>query len=531
MHDQPANRSLASVAAALEGEPAEPATTHRGARSLITFTSGLFYTVITVLLGFVATPLLVRWLGDTRFGAYRAAVDWFGHFSLLDFGLGGALMPLLAMTMARQPRRLLLVLRTAIYAYARITLFILLAGVPLILFLPHLVRVAPAMRADLITGGFIGLAGFLLLPLTPLAKWLETAQTGYWINFALLAQSLLTVGLALGLARLGWGITGQFVALSAGLLLVSLVYLWRARHRLSGGWRALLGRPDAAILGQLRRLQWPAWVLTLSGRLQFFTDNILVAGLISPAAVVPFLITQKLPALGLREAQRVSAASWPALAEMHARGELPLFRRRLFDLTRMTSVLGCLLMLPVVIFNREFVIAWMGTRYYAGLGLTFFAALNAVLQSNLTVWQYCIDGTGQMRRIAPMSALQAGFNLAASLLLTWRLGLLGPVLGTTLAFLGFGVWYLPLTLWRCFQVSPRRLWFNMLMPAGWAVVVGWAGWQWARWRPPAGIVATLAQMAGVAAVYGLFAWLFIFSRQMRREQSRWLRSSLRMLRG
>lgn len=517
----------ASALPAPENGAAPAATPHRGARSLVTFASGLVYTLVTVLLGFIATPLLVRWLGDTRYGAYRAAQDWFGHLTLLDLGLGGALAPLLAVTLARRREKLPLVLRTAVYAYARVAGLMLLASLPLALLMPHLVRVGPALRHDLILGSLLGMAGALLLPLYPYRQLLEAAQHGYWINFFLLAQALFTVGLALVLARAGWGIAGQFAALTAGVLLSSLAFAWRARKILPiPAW----GRPDPTTLAQLRRQQWPAWILSLSGRVQLLSDNMIVAALLSPAAVVPFFITQKLTALGQREAQRLSGASWPALAEMHARGELPLFRRRLLELTRLTSVAGCLLMLPVALFNREFITAWMGARYYAGFSLTLFAALNAVLQSLLTVWQYCLDSTGEMRRVVPLAAAQGTLNLAASLLLTWRLGMIGPVLGTTVAFAGIGLWRFPVLLRRSFQVSPFRLLWALILPAGLALLVGLPGWLWARQFPPLGILASLLHMAAIACVYGLLAWFLAFNREMRRDQARWLAAATARLR-
>ena len=46
------------------------------------FLSGLAFAGMTVIIGLTATPLLVRWLGPERFGAFRAASDWTGHLTI-----------------------------------------------------------------------------------------------------------------------------------------------------------------------------------------------------------------------------------------------------------------------------------------------------------------------------------------------------------------------------------------------------------------------------------------------------------------
>ena len=68
----------------------------RAARSMATFAAGQGYLLLGALSGFVATPLVLNWLGDTRFGAFRAAADWLGYLELVELGISGALPVLLA---------------------------------------------------------------------------------------------------------------------------------------------------------------------------------------------------------------------------------------------------------------------------------------------------------------------------------------------------------------------------------------------------------------------------------------------------
>ena len=65
----------------------------------------------------------------TRLGAYRMIIGWYGYLTLLDFGLGGALSPLLARALGQGDTQALRgTLATGIRAYLRLTLVILVRG-------------------------------------------------------------------------------------------------------------------------------------------------------------------------------------------------------------------------------------------------------------------------------------------------------------------------------------------------------------------------------------------------------------------
>ena len=101
----------------------------RTQRSLLNYASGILFTVATLLTAFFTTPLLVGWLGDARLGAYRMIIGWYGYLTLLDFGLGGLLSPLLARALGKGDTHALRgTLATGTRAYLRLTLLILCVG-------------------------------------------------------------------------------------------------------------------------------------------------------------------------------------------------------------------------------------------------------------------------------------------------------------------------------------------------------------------------------------------------------------------
>src|SRR3954469_14646543 len=100
--------------------PDEPMS--RIASSIKNFTSSVLLTAITMIVGLLAAKYLLRWLGQERFGALRAAVDWAAYIALLDFGIAGALLPLLARSISQQDENAThKLLAAGIAAYRRAT--------------------------------------------------------------------------------------------------------------------------------------------------------------------------------------------------------------------------------------------------------------------------------------------------------------------------------------------------------------------------------------------------------------------------
>jgi O-antigen/teichoic acid export membrane protein len=278
---------------------------------------------VVLITGFVATPFLLRWLGEERFGAFRAANDWFVYLGLLEFGVGGALLALLAQAVGRgDARSIRSTLAVGIRAYLWISAAMVAAGMGLVLFITRLVPVSAAYTYDLQRGAFIGVFAFLLLPFgAPYKALAESRQQGYWIHALLLLQALSITGLALVLAYLGWGITGQFVALVFGALLFNAPLIWDGIKRYPGLLRsAIRDTPDPEAQRGLRRLNTPTFIYNVAGRFSFETDNIIVALMLGPVAVVPLFLTQKLIVMVQGQLTNVGNASWAALAELHFQG-------------------------------------------------------------------------------------------------------------------------------------------------------------------------------------------------------------------
>jgi O-antigen/teichoic acid export membrane protein len=477
------------------------------------------FTVVTLVLGFVSTPLLLRWLGTECFGGFRATVDWYGYLGLLELGLTGAMWPLLARASSRgEEGKVRDVLAAGIRVYIPVVMAMLGAGLVLAHFIPRLVRVRASLAWDLKAAALFMLLTVALLPLAvPFRAVLEARQKSYWVNILIIVQSLTITGASLLFARAGWGMRGQVIAMVIGAMVLqsAIIIPGLGRHR--GVVRlALKGDFDRSALREISSLNWPTLALNLCGRLNFLTDNIIVAGILNPAMVVPIVLTQRLASLVQGQLQGFGSASWAGMAELHARGEQQTFQRRLVELTRLIAIVGIAALVPIAIFNRTFVNGWVGTVGFGGEYLTLLACANAFLLSIVSLWGWIFTATGQVKLLVLPMTVQTVLNVGFSVLLTYRYGIAGPVAGTTLALVTVSLWVLPVLLRSRFDIPVHQLIMAMLHPLLLAVPCA-LGLLWiSHVRMPHGWLGSLIAIGLAGLAYLALAFWLVLPRMERR---------------
>jgi O-antigen/teichoic acid export membrane protein len=459
-------------------------------RSILTMGTHALFMAVTMAVSLPATPYLVAWLGESTYGGVKVVNDAFGWLGLLELGLGGALAPLLARAHGERDAR---ATRETIAAGARAYLRVAAAGVVLGLlltpFIPWFAKdLNPAQAADLRRGWVLQLAAFVPLVLLPFRSLFDARQLTYVLNLLMVGQSLLITGVSLWLARAGWGITGQAAAQVAGGWAFGLAVAFGATRAQPGLFRAILTeRSTPKIRRALRDLSGPNLWLNVTGRVGLLSDNLVVGNILGLEMVTSLVNTQKLMLMGQSLLMAVGGASWAALAELHAQGEHETFNRRVVEMTRMVTVIALVGLVPVVAFNRVFFQIWLGPqRPYGGDLVTALAAVNAVLLATQSLWCWCFTATGKIRAVVPQVTVAAVLNIATSVVMTRWLGLPGPLIGSTVAFVGVGLWAMPWLLHTTFGTSPGALAKALGIPLAAGVVAAWGLLTLVQSHPPAG---------------------------------------------
>jgi O-antigen/teichoic acid export membrane protein len=487
-------------------------------RSLLNFATAGLLMAVTMVVSLKATPYLTRWLGDDRYGAVVVINQAYGYLSLLELGLGGALAPMLAGAVSgRDDRSLHTTLSAGARAYAKVMLLMIAVGLAL-------TPVIGWFASDLNTEGLVdlrwawvvGLASLMTLPLLPMRSVVEVRQLGYVVNLMLAAQSVLITSVALVLAASGWGITGQAAAQVVGSWVFTLTLTAGVCRGQPGLVRAVMTTPtEPETRRSLLSLSWPMLVLNVGSRVGVLSDYLIVGAVRGTEAVTSFKLTQTLATMGQSILQAIGNATWAALAEFHVRGEHDTFNRRLVEITRVTAVLAVAGLVPVVAYNRAFFRIWVPDSAYAGDAVIALAAVNALIMAELSTWCWCFTATGTLRHVVVPMSVAAVVNLVLSVALTYRYGLIGPLLGSSLAFVGISLWAVPLQLRRVFGTPLRELARAVGLPFAVGVIAAVGLSLFARAHEPASWPGLIAAMSTSALLMLALGFAVLLTREDR----------------
>jgi O-antigen/teichoic acid export membrane protein len=487
---------------------------NRTGRSISNLFSSLVLQIVSLLIGLVSTPLLLHFLGDDRYGAFRAASDWAGYINLLQLGMGGSLMALLATAVGKgEPKLIRLTLATGIRTYAKILMAMLAVAMIMGFVITHLVQAKGDIAIELQKGYWIGFLGIFLLPLTPFQLISDASQKSYIVNIFFILQSIIITSLTLIFAWLGWGIPGQYLATLIGYITFRLGTSWRGLRQYPDIFASVLDKKSQAEINQkLWQLNWPTLILNIAGQVSLLTDNIIISLFMGPTLVVPFFVTQRLSSLAQSQVQGIGNATWAALSELHAKGEKELFNQRLIELSRIVSVMGLSLILPIMIYTHKFVDLWVGESRFGGQTLVYLAGINGILQGLFSLWGWCFGGTGNISKVVPLSITGTIVNLSMSLIFTHYLGIIGPVLGSFIAFITVNSWGLPLLLNRTFGSDFKQLYWALLKPLSFGIPYGFLLHYFANSHSVNGWINLGAEISFTSIFFVVIAWFFIFTK-------------------
>jgi O-antigen/teichoic acid export membrane protein len=262
---------------------------------------------------------------------------------------------------------------------------------------------------------------------------------------------------------------------------------------LGGIHRVKVARAD---IWSIASLSWPTFTTMVSQRIGMLSDSVLLLMILGPAAATVLFLNKRLASIIESVLRSFSAASWPALVELNARGERDLFNRRLEELSRIVVMIAIAALVPAVCFNEQFVTLWVGSTGKFGTWIAAVGSLNALLVTLSSIFTVPLVTTGNVRMLAVPSLIAAAVNVAVSVAMTFVLGPIGPLVGTTVALTTVNLWHYPRFLQQTFGTSPSRIFRACLPPIAWGF-------------PFAGVMALLAHESGrLLPQIGRFPGLF-----------------------
>ncbi|MGH9482871.1 MAG: lipopolysaccharide biosynthesis protein, partial [Terriglobales bacterium] len=410
-----------------------------------------------IVSAFVVTPIVVHGLGNLQYGIWGLIGQTVTSMDLLDFGLGIAVTRFLAHHHARDDRAEMGRMVSTALAFSILPVCImLLGGAGLAWMAPRWFHTPAALDREvrlavmLIAAAVAAMVpGSLLGSAVPaLSRYdLLTLRNTFWIAVRAVLYWLIL--------RWGYGLVGMAgVTLAVELLALGLG-AWLA-HRLIPWLRLSWRFVSRRTLRPLLTFSGFAFLLTISTRVIFGCDNIVVGWALGPLAVAFYAVAGGL-ADQLRQSTKILTTLYSALAtQIHALEGSEAMQRLFLTGSRLAFLLvlpGCI---GLVLLGPQFLQLWLGAAYRqhssAILVLLTLTVASFALATSCTQILY---GMNRHRYNAAVSLLEAAANLGLSIGLVRTFGAVGVAWGTAVPAVVFEAVVLPLVTVRQVHLSAR----------------------------------------------------------------------------
>jgi len=424
----------------------------RTSRAALGYSADLIGSSMITVLQFFLVPFYLDLTSGSLYGYWLMLLSIVGWIALTDMGLGIALLRLVAGI--DDDDELSNLFSTAFMLFLGIALMVVIAGVMASQFLAQWFGIAQDDIA-VVNETFLVLliASAIALPLSLFSEMLNGFQKMALVHTITLASALAGIALTVAMMLAGAGL----VSLAYGQLLTVIVRslasfvalkMTRRDVRLSPG---LFRKNDC-----IRLVSFGGYfqVGKVAHVVQTTMDNIIIAAFLSSAMVSTYVFTSKLAVLVSQTiAGKLPIAAMPGMSQLFAQGDLSTLRDVFIRLSGYSTRLATFTAFYLWLLNEQFVATWVGSEYYGGLLLSLTFVYWVFQDSIYRGVSGVLYASGRIRGWTMMSVIEAVLNLAISLSLVGRLGLLGVALGTAISKTVTTAWYTPYLICKQVELS------------------------------------------------------------------------------
>jgi O-antigen/teichoic acid export membrane protein len=466
---------------------------------------------VNLLIGIVVTPILLRRLGEETFGAWTLAMTVASYVLVVELGLGLATVRHLASALALGDHSRASVIASS----ARATYLILAcAGVAvlgiLLTFPGGLFATGDASSGRARAAMFILGAGYLLslaasvYPVVAIGAGRADLGTTVGIVFriataaaqvivVLLSESLVALSLVTAV-----GVVGNTFAVRA------------VARRFFGEIDVRLRLASTAVARLLLASGWRNAAIGVAAAVAVQSDVVVVGAMLGPIAVAGYGVAVRASTMAISLATRATDVLVPTFAHATTLAE----KERAATALRESVFLMRAILVPALVilvaFGQPLLELWLRDVPASADVLLVLLVLAAVVQAPGHASGILLVGMNRLDYMLIGTSITAIGNLGLSILLTWRLGIIGPVLGSLAGFLVWDLVLLPRRVGRLLRIAWVPLaaagLTELLLPAIAASLVAFSMAAGLGWSSPG---AALAGTAVVGVVYLVSLWFVL----------------------
>ena len=483
-----------------------------------------------IAVGVFLMPYTVRHLGTSEYGLWMLVASLTVYFNLFDLGYGSGLVRHIAdadaygnVTLVNQ------ILSTFVVVYVGLAILVVVATVAMIAWVPHFPRLLPSqIPLARFVLAVVGVRIALGFPMTVFGAVTTARQRFAWNNSVATISLLVNAAVQFALLARGYHVRAVVAGSVTVDLLTYIGYAWTAK-RAFPPLRLRLSSFRPSLVREVTAFSLYVFVISIAAQIGFNLDNIVVGAALGTSVVAVYAVTLRLAEAQRNLSNQFNTLMFPVVVRYGAMNNPRALRRMLIEGTRLSLTLVCGLTVCLIGFGRPLIARWMGPGFEAAVVPLYILAVTGVVLIGQAPLGNILLGTGRHRLVAFVSLGEAVANLALSVLLVRRFGLVGVALGTAIPVAIANIFILAPAVCRQLDFEP----FEFARLVGMAPLVGVVVSSLAIWIvrnawAPESLPTILAEGTFVGLVYLGSLWTFGFDRSLRQRYSTFGRQLIAM---
>jgi len=475
----------------------------------------------SITIGIFLMPYTVRHLGTSEYGLWMLVASLTAYFSLLDLGYGNGLVRHVADADARGDVALVnQILSTFVVVYLGLGALVAVATGAMVVWVAHFPRLQPSQVA--LARYIVAVVGIRIaigFPMTVFGA-VTTARQRFALNNAVAtASAIVNAAVQFTLLARGYHLRPVVAGSVAVDLLTYIAYAWTAR-RAFPPLRLRLSSFDASLVRDVTAFSLYLFLISIAGQIAFNLDNVVIGATLGTSAVAVYVVTQRLAETQRNLSNQFNGLMFPVVVRYGATDDLDALRRMLVEGTRLSLTLACGLTVCLIGFARPLITRWMGPGFEGAVAPLYVLAVTGVVLIGQGPLGNILIATGRHRLVAYVSLAEAIVNLALSIVLVRRFGLLGVAVGTAIPLIVANVFVLAPAVCRQLDITLSEFVRAVALAPMTGVVVSSVGvWAIRTMWPPQSLPAIIGEGAVVGVLYLASLWTLGLDRSLRANYS------------
>ncbi len=464
---------------------------------------------VQIVIAFMLAPFLVHTLGDTKYGIWTIAIAFTGYMNLLDLGLTSAVNKYVSQyNGVRDNRSINAIVSTSLALFLLMGLIIVLLSPFMANFIVSFISLDESLVSIVHMLIIIVSFDIAIFVVSGLFKGIFGGYQHYSIiNIVQIISALFKALMFYAFLSHGHDLIAMGYISIAGNVLSALLFYWLLKkYYPQVSFTIAAVNKDRA--SEILHYSKFTFLAMFANQIIYYSDAFVIGFFMTAAAVTHYSIPWTLAEYTKKILFAISNTYAPAISEKDAAGDLDNIKHLYLSGTRYMIIISNLLSVGMIVLGGAFIALWMGSRFQV-LGETVLIILfiNLFFQGPQTISYAILQGLAKQKYYSYMSMVVSIANLALSILLVQKYGIVGVALGAAIPQILFYAFFVPWLTLKTLNI-PRWYYFRQtflpsLIPTA---VLFLTLYNWADFHTP----GSYFELLGMAFVCTLVYLLLVF---------------------